>query len=79
MTPLSIEIAWSSLADSAVTRAGHEISESCSGNKAEGTLAIIWSTNTELLFSIKKTGVLFLLLISFASLIKFSICQLFFL
>ena len=61
ITPLSIETAWSNLADKAVTRAGQERSDPVSGNRAPGTWFFIFSIICSWFFSIKKTGVLFLI------------------
>ena len=67
ITPLSIETAWSNLQDSAVTKAGQESSEFVSGNKAFGTWFLIFSIMCSWFFSIKKTGILFLIKDLFAS------------
>ena len=77
--PLSIEIALSSLDESAVTSGGPDSWESNSGNIALLiSLFILW-INSKLFFSIKKTGFLFNNEIFLATLINFSIGQLFFL
>ena len=79
ITPLSIEIAFSSLEDKAVTSVGEAKFEWCSGNNALGIFDLILFIISELFFSIKKTGILFFFLISFANSMKLSIGQLFFL
>ena len=56
--PLSIEIAFSSLADNAVTKAGEAKVELCSGNNALSIFDLILLTISTLSFSIKKTGFL---------------------
>ena len=61
ITPLSIVIAWSNLAAKAVTKAGHDNFDFNSGNRAFGTWSLIFSIICSWFFSIKKTGVLFLI------------------
>ena len=61
MTPLSIVTAWSNLDANAVTKAGHDRSDFNSGNKAAGTWFLIFSIICSWFFSIKKTGILFLI------------------
>ena len=65
--PLSIDTAVFNLEAKAVTKAGHDNSELSSGNNAEGTWFLIFSINSILFFSIKKTGILFLESILLAS------------
>ena len=57
--PLSIDTAVFNLDASAVTNAGQASLEFCSGNIAEGTWFLIFSINSILSFSIKKTGIFF--------------------
>ena len=56
--PLSIEIAFSSLADKALTSAGLANFEFNSGNKADGTWFLIFSIKSSSFLSMKKTGTL---------------------
>ena len=65
--PLSMETAVSNLEANAVTKAGQDKLDLTSGNKAVGTWFLIFSISSSLLFSIKKTGVLFFELILLAS------------
>ena len=74
-----METARSNLEDNAVTRAGHESSDFVSGNNALGTWFLIFSIMCSWFFSIKKTGILFLIKDLFASEINLYIDQLFFL
>ena len=68
--PLSIEIAFSNLVDKALTSGGPDKVVSNSGNKTLFSLFLILSINSIFSFSIKKTGVLFFLVISLATLIN---------
>ena len=77
--PLSIDIAFSSLEDKAVTRAGPDNLDSCSGNNAWGISNLILLEIPLLSFSKKKTGVFLIVWIFFAKSIKFFKDQLFFL
>ena len=77
--PLSIDIAFSSLVDKAVTRAGDDIFDLSSGNKAVEISDLILLIKSVLFFSIKKTGTFFLTTIFLARFTNFSIFQLFFL
>ena len=57
--PLSIETAVFNLDAKAVTKAGQDSLEFNSGNIAAGTWFLIFSINSILSFSIKKTGIFF--------------------
>ena len=65
--PLSIVIASSSLEERAVTNAGQDMFEWCSGKRALGSFDLIISFNAVSFFSIKKTGTLFFISDLFAS------------
>ena len=74
-----MEIAWSNLADKAVTNAGHDNLDCVSGNNALGIWFLIFSIKSSWFFSIKNTGVLFFIKTLFAREINLYIDQLFFL
>ena len=68
--PLSIETAFSNLSPKAVTKAGQEISVSNSGIIEFGTSVFNFSNYLMLVFSMKKTGILFFFKILLAKIIK---------